>query len=212
MEYLRRRNAILGSKPFRLGLGVGGATTPNKRTAALNALGNLENDGTAENPFILLKCPWCGARFGPNNAAPARGRRRRNTVEGGIPSVTGYYRHGAGAAQTVVYRCPDHQCEFGKAPPLGKPRDPLPVAVIDEDLVETPPNLLIGTVDKFAMLAWKPEICGAFSASRRTVKHHDEPPTLVIQDELHLISALEPWWVPMKRSSTGSVGSMELAG
>ena len=187
MEYLRRRNTILGSKPFRLGLWVGSATTPNKRAEALHALRNLENDATAENPFILLKCPWCGARFGPNDAAPPRGRWNRNRGEGGIPSVTGYYRHGAGASQTVVYRCPDHECEFGKAAPLGKLRDPLPVAVIDEDLIEFPPNLLIGTVDKFAMLAWKPEL-RSFFGIERDGQHHLEPPTLVIQDELHLIS------------------------
>lgn len=187
MEFLRRKNSILGSKPFRLGLWVGSATTPNTRAEALHALGNLENDATEENPFILLKCPWCGARFGPNDAAPARGRRNRNRVEGGIPSVTGYYRHGAGAAQTVVYRCPDHECEFGKAPPLGRLRDPLPVAVIDEDLIESPPNLLIGTVDKFAMLAWKPQL-RRFFGIEKDGQHRQEPPTLVIQDELHLIS------------------------
>ncbi len=187
MEYLRRRNSILGITPFRLGLWVGSATTPNRRAEALHALGKLENDASAENPFILLKCPWCGARFGPTNAAPARARRHRNRDEGGIPSVTGYYRHGAGTSQTVVYRCPDQECEFGKAITPGVHRDPLPVAVIDEDLIEAPPNLLIGTVDKFAMLAWKPEL-RRFFGIERDGQHLLQPPALVIQDELHLIS------------------------
>ena len=187
MEYLRRRDESLGNRPFRLGLWVGGATTPNKRSDALHALGRLENDASAENPFILLKCPWCGARLGPNEAAPPHGRRGRRGDAGGIPSVTGYYRHGTGSEQTVVYRCPDHVCEFGKALPMGRPRDPLPVAVIDEDLVESPPNLLIGTVDKFAMLAWKPELRRFFGIGP-SGDHEGEPPTLVIQDELHLIS------------------------
>lgn len=187
MEYLRRRDLFLGDKPFRLGLWVGGATTPNRRSDALHALGQLENDASAENPFILLKCPWCGARLGPNEAALPRGRRGRRGEAGEIPSVTGYYRHGTGTAQTVVYRCPDHVCEFGKAPPFGAPRDPLPVAVIDDDLVESPPNLLIGTVDKFAMLAWKPELRRFFGIGP-SGDHDGEPPSLVIQDELHLIS------------------------
>ncbi|MBK9327294.1 MAG: hypothetical protein IPN00_13565 [Hydrogenophilales bacterium] len=101
--------------------------------------------------------------------------------------MTGYYRHGTGTAQTVVYRCPDHECEFGKALAPGVHRDPLPVTVIDEDLIESPPNLLIGTVDKFAMLAWKPAL-RKFFGIEKDGQHLHEPPTLVIQDELHLIS------------------------
>ena len=187
MEYMRRKNQTLGSKPFQLGLWVGSTATPNTRTEALNALKKLESDANAENPFILLKCPWCGARFGPSNANVVRGRRNKKSDAGSMPSVTGYYPHGLGAARTVVYRCPDHECEFGKARLLGSARDPLPVAVIDEDLIESPPNLLIGTVDKFAMLAWKPEL-RRFFGIEGDGKHHGKPPTLVIQDELHLIS------------------------
>lgn len=187
MEYLRRRNASLGKKAFRLGLWVGSATTPNKRAEAVRLLSILENDPNAENPFVLLKCPWCGARFGPRESGAARFSGRRGRREDEQPSVTGYYRQRTGTSETVVYRCPDHACEFGKAPPLGKSRDPLPVVVIDEDLVETPPNLLIGTVDKFAMLAWKPEL-RRFFGIENDGQHLHEPPTLVIQDELHLIS------------------------
>lgn len=187
MEYLRRRNPALGQKAFRLGLWVGGATTPNKRSEALRLLSVLESDPTAENPFVLLKCPWCGARFGPRESGAGRPANRRGRREDDQPSVTGYYRQRTETSETVVYRCPDHGCEFGKAPPLGKPRDPLPVVVIDEDLIESPPNLLIGTVDKFAMLAWKPEL-RRFFGIESDGQHLHEPPTLVIQDELHLIS------------------------
>ncbi|MBS0542644.1 MAG: helicase [Proteobacteria bacterium] len=180
MEHLRRRNATLGEKAFRLGLWVGSATTPNKRSEAVRLLSLLEKDPTAENPFVLLKCPWCGARFGPRESGTAKST-------GKSPSVTGYYRHRTGTSETVVYRCPDQACEFGKAPPLGKSRDPLPVVVIDEDLIEAPPNLLIGTVDKFAMLAWKPEL-RRFFGIENDGQHRHEPPSLIIQDELHLIS------------------------
>lgn len=187
MEFLRRRNPALGTKPFTLGLWVGSATTPNKRASALQLLKKLENDPSAENPFVLLKCPWCGARFGPGDAGAGQGSRNRARNAGGMLSLTGYYRHGTGAAETVVYRCPDHDCEFGIKTALGKSRDPLPIMVIDEDMVESPPNLLIGTVDKFAMLAWKPEL-RRFFGIENDGQHHREPPTLVIQDELHLIS------------------------
>ena len=36
--------------------------------------------------------------------------------------------------------------------------------LIDEDLLDAPPNLLIGTVDKFAMLAWTPAARGRDSS------------------------------------------------
>lgn len=181
MEYLRKHNPEykLEGKAFRLGLWVGGDTTPNTRAVALIALAQLggHNGANAENPFVLLRCPWCGARFG----------RKGESEDKCIPVVTGYCRQGAGPAETVVYRCPDNQCEFGPPRPLAQPRDPLPVVVIDDDLIEEPPNLLIGTVDKFAMLAWKPALRRFFGIGEDG-QHHKNPPTLIIQDELHLIS------------------------
>lgn len=189
MEYLRRRNIkLLGVQPLRLGLWVGGAATPNKRADALAKLRLLSRDATAENPFILLKCPWCGARFGPNDSTGIRGQRNRNARGNRIPTVTGYYRAGTGSSETVVYRCPDHACEFGRdSKTIGRLPDPLPVVVIDEDLIDSPPNLLIGTVDKFALLAWKPELRRFFGIDKDG-RHRADPPTLIIQDELHLIS------------------------
>src|SRR5207302_9753586 len=63
----------------------------------------------------------------------------------------------------------------------------LPVFVIDEDIYEHRPSVLIGTVDKFAMLAWNDAARGIFGIGpdgRRVCS----PPELIIQDELHLIS------------------------
>ena len=59
----------------------------------------------------------------------------------------------------------------------------LPVKVIDEEIYENPPTLLVGTVDKFALLPWYPESRSIFGIDRE-----NSPPDLVIQDELHLIS------------------------
>ena len=47
----------------------------------------------------------------------------------------------------------------------------LPVCVIDEDLQASPPDLLISTVDKFAMLAWKPELRSFFGIGTSIPEH-----------------------------------------
>ncbi|WP_322760037.1 helicase-related protein [Frankia sp. Cr2] len=61
-------------------------------------------------------------------------------------------------------------------------RSGLPVSSVDDDLYVRPPTLLIGTVDKFAQAAWNERI-GVFFGSGET-----PGPSLIIQDEFHLIS------------------------
>jgi hypothetical protein len=192
MEHIRHENKDLGEKPFRIGLWVGGSASPNSRQDALYALERLQRDPDSENPFILLKCPWCGAKFGPSFSEEAdrkRSRHRGGMRNAAIPSVLGYQRYTKTNkhAPTVVFRCNDNACEFGTATSFQNPRPPLPVVVIDEDLLDDPPNLVIGTVDKFAMLAWKPEVRSLFGIGENG-QHKGLPPSLIIQDELHLIS------------------------
>lgn len=195
MEKIRYETPKLGDRPFRIGLWVGGSASPNTRVDALNALKQLQSDPDSENPFILLKCPWCGAKFGPstgdggNRQRGGRGGRKHRANETGIPSVLGYSRYTKTntSPPTVVFRCNDAACDFGTASTLQRPRPPLPIVVIDEDLIEEPPNLVIGTVDKFAMLAWKPDVRSLFGIDGNG-RHKGLPPSLIIQDELHLIS------------------------
>ena len=74
--------------------------------------------------------------------------------------------------------CLSSPCPFGGSDPAA-----LPCNVVDEALYQHPPTLLIGTIDKFARLAWQHQ-AGSFFG--RGSAH--SPPTLVIQDEMHLIS------------------------
>ncbi len=190
MEHVRRlpKNfEQLGGKPFRLGMWVGGDATPNTRADARAALSRLQSNPDSENPFVLLKCPWCNAKFGPmpdeSSRQRGRGRGQRSPL-----SVLGYTKYllAGRTAETVVFRCNDQKCEFGYT--IARPdSSPLPICIIDEDIFEAPPNLIIGTVDKFAMLAWKPEARTMFGIGKDG-KHTGLPPTLIIQDELHLIS------------------------
>ncbi|MFG1495173.1 helicase-related protein [Saccharospirillum sp. HFRX-1] len=170
MEYIRRKNlAELGSSEISIGVWLGGDTTPNTRDEALTVFRSLaKGDNAKENKFVLDRCPWCGAQMGPVNLI-VRGRGRR-----GVPKVIGYSRLG----NTVAYACPDRSCEF---------HDSLPLYVVDEDIYEKRPALLIGTVDKFAMLAWRPQARALFGIAENGTRNYS-PPGLIIQDELHLIS------------------------
>jgi hypothetical protein len=69
--------------------------------------------------------------------------------------------------------CPSNSCEF---------HSHLPIQVVDDALYDHPPTLLIGTIDKFARLTWKAEAHTFFGKGTK------RPPSLIIQDELHLIS------------------------
>ena len=151
----------LGSAPITIGLWVGRSLTPNKRSDAVIALTRLSQRKTRENPFIVLQCPWCGAQMGPISI--------KNRVR-----IFGYEKKLR--PSTVKFRCYDSACDFSGE---------LPLKVIDEEIYEYPPTLLIGTVDKFALLPWFPEARVLFG-----IRDGDNvsPPNLVIQDELHLIS------------------------
>lgn len=60
----------------------------------------------------------------------------------------------------------------------------LPFWTVDEDVYRELPSLLIGTADKFVQIVSKPETGRLFGLADA----HRNPPDLIIQDELHLIS------------------------
>ncbi|MFX4263089.1 helicase-related protein [Pelotomaculum propionicicum] len=167
MEYLRRKfSDLLGDGMFSIGIWLGGTTTPNRRTEAISALRGMQKNKTTDNPFILRCCPWCGAQMGK-----FEGDIPKKSM---VPRVLGYEQIG----NTVSFRCIDSRCEF---------KTGLPIYVIDEDIYEKRPSLVIGTVDKFAMLAWRPDARSLFGIGSSGL-HVVSPPGLIIQDELHLIS------------------------
>ena len=159
----------LGTSPISIGLWIGREHIPNTNRDAKKALRELLGATPQElkykkeryNKFQVLKCPWCGTKL---------------TKE----------RDGSGMKGTFGYRmrnnrhfelfCPQESCYFNQ-------RGTLPVQIIDEELYATPPTLLFGTVDKFAMFPWERRIGNFFA-----VNNENRPPELIIQDELHLIS------------------------
>jgi hypothetical protein len=160
-ELIRRQQpGLLGADPLTIGFWAGGDVTPNTfklAEAALDAMRNSERPAS-ENRFLLDSCPWCGTEMLPAGRSGAAG-------DYGFICTPGSF----------TARCTSPSCEFHEA---------LPVSVVDQDLYMAPPTFLIGTVDKFAMLAWEPRAVAFFGGAGREVM----PPSLIIQDELHLLS------------------------
>ena len=71
--------------------------------------------------------------------------------------------------------CPNPSCDFHKG-------SGLPVFLVDEEIYKHKPCFLIGTIDKFAQVAYKEE-AGELIGYKAKL-----PPELIIQDELHLLS------------------------
>ncbi|MGM0608745.1 MAG: helicase-related protein [Candidatus Muiribacteriota bacterium] len=162
MEEIRKENNELGQTPYSIGIWVGSANTPNNNQYAHESFKKLKKEKNAENPFVIRQCPWCGAEMGTHI---------KQKLGNG---VLGYaYKN-----STIQFECPDKECSFNKF---------LPIYVIDEEIYKKKPSLIIGTVDKFAQLAWKPEAGSIFGIDDEGYSEK-KPPGLIIQDELHLIS------------------------
>jgi hypothetical protein len=129
------------------------------------------------NPLVLTECPWCRAEIGryegvrPNAINNNQWDHQANRIAG--------VRFGNGNNAPVL-TCPDANCEFGGE--WGE----LPVEVIDTRIYQYPPSIVISTVDKLAMLAYRPDAGALFG--REDGRQVRRPPALIVQDELHLIS------------------------
>lgn len=171
-ELIRKKNIeLLGDDEINIGLWVGGETTPNHVKDAVSKYNDLKAHKTDSNPFVMLKCPWCGAQMGVVE-----------TSGGKVRFLPGYkVLEGPRKSKKFIFKCSNEagECDFALN------RTGLPLYIIDDDIYEKTPTLVLGTVDKFAMLPYRPEAQGLFGfidGEKRT------SPDLIIQDELHLIS------------------------
>jgi len=164
MELLRRRPGIgLGERMFTLGLWVGARVTPNTFRKANDDFQAEFESRNPRNRFLLQSCPCCGTEIFPSGRGGAG--RVWTEQDFGIDSGPEHFR----------FRCTNSTCEFS---------DELPLNVVDEALYEQPPSLLLGTIDKFALLPWDSRARPFFGGA----DDESEPPSLILQDELHLIS------------------------
>jgi len=164
MEVIRHENhEILGETRFTIAIWVGGNTSPNTKKQAIQNLNDIKNPNSYKSSlFILQQCPWCAAEMGTNNFTKSD------------RFIAGVKKDG----DTVSLSCPDLSCDFNKS---------LPVFVIDEDIYEKTPSFIVATVDKFARVSWRPDSRGIFGINKDG-ERINKPPSLIIQDELHLIS------------------------
>lgn len=156
LELVRRRDPSLGKEPITAGLWVGEAASPNTFTRAKEIVERASQGNVDEAAkLVLCECPWCDQKF----EAPASY----------IATETSFH-----------FRCTNSECDLGRESP-----GIIPCNVVDQALYESPPTLLLATVDKFARLAWEERATGFFGKYGEITSR---PPELVIQDELHLIA------------------------
>ena len=163
-----RRDGVFGvaditnsEAEFSAGLWVGRELTPNRIADAHSHLKNMRSKGR-QNKFAILECPWCKTSL-------EKSKRDKNSTS----DFPGYRSLNS---KSFGFFCPEMRCDFGKS------NRALPISVIDEQLYAAPPSLLLSTVDKFALLPWNDGPQNFLGVSNA------KAPSLVIQDELHLIS------------------------
>ncbi|MDC1207998.1 DISARM system helicase DrmA [Litorivicinus sp.] len=227
MEVIRRESVhsgddSLGENPFTIGLWVGNRVTPGTTEDSHKAIKDIRdpnsfNAGNA-SPAQLTSCPWCGDEIDPAKNIEVN----KNKL------------------QTAIY-CGDKKgrCEFskGKSSTLAHPG--LPVLVVDEEIYHRPPSMMIATVDKFAMMAWRGETRNLFGKVSLECERHGllwpdapcngnhpkskvgpttkgkvvtalRPPDLIIQDEFHLISGPLGTMVGLYETAVDELASWKL--
>lgn len=164
MELLRRGGPHADPRarlmsPFTIGLWVGNEVTPGTKSEAKDALSRLHNAARPEEANQFQVESCPWCR-----AALLPERKDTNRSRYGFEF----------SGNDLNIHCTNAECEFSSS---------LPVLVVDDEMYAEPPTILLATVDKFARIQFRPEagrLLGLGTIFR--------PPSIVIQDELHLLS------------------------
>lgn len=231
-DFIRKRNTErFGDTPFRIGLWVGQASVPNKFDDARDTIESLKSkilgkndvyiDKSKGSPVQLVSCPWCGhTLYDEENPRVFLKSYKANQKK-----------------RRIFIHCPYKECEFHSTHSI----EGIPVIVTDEEIYRLLPDMLIGTVDKFAQMPWKPEVQNLFGKIKGEISNwgfvsngltKDEttniknvvgtpnisntkeihPPDLIIQDELHLISGPLGTMVGLYETAIDYLSSYEING
>ncbi len=189
-EMVRRENSELfpaQSEPFSIGYYVGERNTPNeledwdaaKRSYSLQRLSEwAANPDLAQRFLVVSRCPFCSSEGVKIKADPAKVR--------------------------LYHICPNHQCPSGGQ---------LPIYISDNEIYRYLPTFLVSTLDKMVTCGHQKKFrnilgqvfyrcslhgyssepkcavktCGFLAKDMERIKLKDPLPSLMIQDELHLV-------------------------
>ena len=201
-QHRARSDVRYGGSPFRLGMWVGGAVSPNRGADAKRFVEDAKLGGYGggqATPVQLTECPWCGREIDPGTDS------RHDPVR-----------------QRFLLFCGTRDCPFTE---LNSGGEGIPVVTVDEEIYRLVPSFVIATIDKFAQLPWNGATSTLFGRVRSRCERHGyrnpdldrshrsdweerdshqrrnahppartvptmrlRPPDLIIQDEMHLVT------------------------
>jgi hypothetical protein len=176
LELLRQqKTSSYGNEEIRIGAWLGSSVTANSRK---NAVSEFKHSVDSDEPLksILRRCPWCGSAMGATSSRHSR--------------AIGYRIVAGHQDERVLAACPDPACPFTHRIVAGNKGQTIergiPLFEVDDDVYAGRPDFVVGTIDKVARIGWVPRAERLFGLhkGRRDVP----PPSLFIQDELHLIA------------------------
>ena len=151
----------LGDTQISIGLYVGDSSLPNTRTGLSTECLNWNTIDQSTNKRHNSKIPI--------DKCPYCGGRLTFKLEG----------------NNICFYCSNNDCFCN--PISGNIEGYLPIRLCDEDIYSNPPTLLFGTVDKFAILGHRVSNNESEDSRRLFGLNACLPPSLIIQDELHLL-------------------------
>ena len=198
LEIERKKDPeTLGEWPFEIGLWVGQSGTPNKigkkgDSDQYTARSRVLKLDDKNKPIPIDDCPWCGTQLGKSSIQDDRPAKIQGIFKL-LPNNDN--------PEELRVSCRNRSCEFSGD-------NFLPLVAVDEMLYKRLPAFVISTVDKFAALPWigsTGKLFGQVSFFREgkgfigpsdppsehagiPLSEGLDPPDLIIQDELHLIS------------------------
>jgi hypothetical protein len=184
---------VADGDPFAIGYYVGGNVTPNRVSQDEMRLLESTSGATRRGELRLLrKCPHCDSRL---EVTPLRQKWR------------------------VAHVCGNAKCFTHSAQTLGAFKGTVPIAIVDREIYRYLPSVLLGTVDKLAIAGFERLFAHVVRGARsqcpehgytsynacveryeadckrkgrellKNVPYKDPGPSLLVQDELHLLNA-----------------------
>ena len=160
-EQVRWAHSVPG-KPFAIGFWVGSSNTPNRRAEVQDrdvpvfqenspipeesALRKAEYRSAIDNWNKLPECPFCSSSTGLRK----------------YPSKNGLIGHACFNADC------DWNSHYG-----GPAKEPLPFYIVDEDIYEQAPAVILGTIDKLALLGQSASTIRKFVGMFGLAPHYD---------------------------------------